>query len=142
MGTNLANTKVLLLGYTGYIGATLAKVLLEKNIQVVCPVRNKKPFKKNKNIVFVDMSQIESFLETSKVKPTTVISCIASRKGGVTDSWDVEYTLNKFFLNLCKRVGINRFILLSAICVQKPTLEFQKAKLAFETLLKLSLIHI
>ena len=141
MGTNLANTKVLLLGYTGYIGATLAKVLLEKNIQVVCPVRNKKPPKKNENIVFVDISQIESFLETSKVKPTTVISCIASRKGGVTDSWDVEYTLNKFFLNLCKRVGINRFILLSAICVQKPTLEFQKAKLAFETLLKNSTLE-
>ena len=141
MGTNLANTKVLLLGYTGYIGATLAKVLLEKNIQVVCPVRNKKPLKKNENIVFVDMSQIESFLETSKVKPTTVISCIASRKGGVTDSWDVEYTLNKFFLNLCKRTGINRFILLSAICVQKPTLEFQKAKLAFETLLKNSTLE-
>ena len=66
METNLGNTKVLLLGYTGYIGATLAKVLLEKNIQVVCPVRNKKPPKKNENIVFVDMSQIESFLETSK----------------------------------------------------------------------------
>ena len=141
MGTNLGNTKVLLLGYTGYIGATLAKVLLEKNIQVVCPVRNKKLPKKNNNIVFVDMSQIESFLETSKVKPTTVISCIASRKGGVTDSWDVEYALNKFFLNLCKRVGINRFILLSAICVQKPTLEFQKAKLAFENLLKNSTLE-
>ena len=141
MGTNLANTKVLLLGYTGYIGATLAKVLLEKNIQVVCPVRNKKPHKKKENIVFVEMSQIESFLKTSKVKPTTVVSCIASRKGGVTDSWDVEYTLNKFFLNLCKRVGINRFILLSAICVQKPTLEFQKAKLAFETLLKNSTLE-
>ena len=141
METNLANTKVLLLGYTGYIGATLAKVLLEKNIQVVCPVRNKKPHKKKENIVFVEMSQIESFLKTSKVKPTTVISCIASRKGGVTDSWDVEYTLNKFFLNLCKRVGINRFILLSAICVQKPTLEFQKAKLAFENLLKHSTLE-
>ncbi|MFL2797757.1 MAG: NAD(P)H-binding protein [Paracoccaceae bacterium] len=141
MGTNLASTKVLLLGYTGYIGATLAKVLLEKNIHVVCPVRNKKPHKKKENIVFVEMSQIESFLKTSKVKPTTVISCIASRKGGVTDSWDVEYTLNKFFLNLCKRVGINRFILLSAICVQKPTLEFQKAKLAFENQLKHSTLE-
>ena len=141
MGTNFANTKVLLLGYTGYIGATLAKVLLEKNIQVVCPVRNKKPHKKKENIVFVEMSQIESFLKTSNVKPTTVISCIASRKGGITDSWDVEYTLNKFFLNLCKRVGINRFILLSAICVQKPTLEFQKAKLAFENQLKHSTLE-
>jgi divinyl chlorophyllide a 8-vinyl-reductase len=141
METDLANTKVLLLGYTGYIGTTLAKVLLEKNIQVVCPVRNEKRVKKKENIVFVDMSRIKSFLETQTVKPTTVISCIASRKGGVTDSWDVEYTLNKFFLNLCKRVGINRFILLSAICVQKPTLEFQKAKLAFETLLKNSTLE-
>ena len=141
MEADLANTKVLLLGYTGYIGTTLANVLLEKNIQIVCPVRNERAFKKKENIVFVNMSQIESFIETSKVKPTTVISCIASRKGGITDSWDVEYTLNKFFLNLCKRVGINRFILLSAICVQKPTLEFQKAKLAFETLLKNSTLE-
>ncbi len=141
MEADLAKTKVLLLGYTGYIGTTLADVLLEKNIQIVCPVRNERALKKKENIVFVNMSQIESFIETSKVKPTTVISCIASRKGGVTDSWDVEYTLNKFFLNLCKRVGINRFILLSAICVQKPTLEFQKAKLAFETLLKNSTLE-
>ena len=141
MEADLANTKVLLLGYTGYIGTTLANVLLEKNIQIVCPVRNERALKKKENIVFVNMSQIESFIETSKVKPTTVISCIASRKGGVKDSWDVEYTLNKFFLNLCKRVGINRFILLSAICVQKPTLEFQKAKLAFETLLKNSTLE-
>ena len=141
MEADLAKTKVLLLGYTGYIGTTLADVLLEKNIQIVCPVRNERAIKKKENIVFVNMSQIESFIETSKVKPTTVISCIASRKGGVTDSWDVEYTLNKFFLNLCKRVGINRFILLSAICVQKPTLEFQKAKLAFETLLKNSTLE-
>ena len=141
MEADLANTRVLLLGYTGYIGTTLANVLLEKNIQVVCPVRNERPFKKQENIVFVNMSQIESFIESSKVKPTTVISCIASRKGGVTDSWDVDYTLNKFFLNLCKRVGINRFILLSAICVQKPTLEFQKAKLAFEALLKNSTLE-
>ena len=141
MEADLANTKVLLLGYIGYIGTTLANVLLEKNIQIVCPVRNERALKKKENIVFVNMSQIESFIETSKVKPTTVISCIASRKGGVTDSWDVEYTLNKFFLNLCKREGINRFILLSAICVQKPTLEFQKAKLAFETLLKNSTLE-
>ena len=48
MKADLANTKVLLLGYTGYIGTTLAKVLLEKNIQVVCPVRNEKPHKKEK----------------------------------------------------------------------------------------------
>ena len=94
MKTDSTYTKVLLLGYTGYIGATVAKVLLQKNIEVICPIRNKKPLKKIKNIIFVDMCQIESFLETSKEKPTTVISCIASRKGGTLDSWNVEYSLN------------------------------------------------
>ena len=136
MNVDLVNTKVLLLGYTGYIGTTLANVLLEKKVQIICPIRDKKNLEKKKNIVFVDISQIESFLETLSVKPTTIISCIASRKGGITDSWNVEYSLNKFFLDLSKRVGIKRFILLSAICVQKPTLEFQKAKLAFEHLLQ------
>ena len=136
MNVDLVNTKVLLLGYTGYIGTTLAKVLLEKKVQIICPIRNKKKFEKKKNIVFVDISQIESCLETLSVKPTTIISCIASRRGGITDSWNVEYSLNKFFLDLSKRVGIKRFILISAICVQKPNLEFQKAKLAFEHLLQ------
>ena len=136
MNVDLVNTKVLLLGYTGYVGTTLAKVLLEKKVQIICPIRNKKNLEKKKNIIFVDISQIESFIETLSVKPTTIISCIASRRGGITDSWNVEYSLNKFFLDLSIRVGIKRFILISAICVQKPNLEFQKAKLAFEHLLQ------
>ena len=136
MNVDLVNTKVLLLGYTGYVGTTLAKVLLEKKVQIICPIRNKKKHEKKKKIVVVDISQIERFLETLSVKPTTIISCIASRKGGISDSWNVEYSLNKFFLDLSKKVGIKRFILLSAICVQKPHLEFQKAKLAFEHLLQ------
>jgi len=134
--TDLSYTKVLLLGYTGYIGTMLAEVLLEKGIEVICPIRNKKNFEKKRNIVFVDISQIESFLKSLSIKPTTIISCIASRKGGIKDSWEVEYSLNKNFLDLSKREGIKRFILLSAICVQKPNLEFQKAKLAFEHLLQ------
>ena len=136
MKTDLSYTKVLLLGYTGYIGTMLAEVLLEKGIEVICPIRNKKNFEKKRNIVFVDISQIESFLKSLSIKPTTIISCIASRKGGIKDSWEVEYSLNKNFLDLSKREGIKRFILLSAICVQKPNLEFQKAKLAFERLLQ------
>ena len=136
MNVGLVNTKVLLLGYTGYIGTTLAKVLLEKKVQIICPIRNKKNLEKKKNIIFVDFCQIVSFFETFCVKPTTIISCIASRRGGISDSWNVEYSLNKFFLDISKKVGIKRFILLSAICVQKPHLEFQKAKLAFEYLLQ------
>ena len=74
MNVDLVDTKVLLLGYTGYIGTTLAKVLSEKKVQVICPIRNKNNIEKKKNIVFVDISQIESVLETLSVKPTTIIS--------------------------------------------------------------------
>jgi divinyl chlorophyllide a 8-vinyl-reductase len=35
-------------------------------------------------------------------------------------------------LKAAKAAGVTKFVLLSAICVQKPRLEFQKAKLAFE----------
>jgi divinyl chlorophyllide a 8-vinyl-reductase len=37
-----------------------------------------------------------------------------------------------------RKGGISHFILLSAICVQKPLLEFQKAKLKFESELQAS----
>ena len=76
MNMDLVNTKVLLLGYTGYIGTTLAKVLLEKKVQIICPIRNKKKLEKKKNIFFVDISEVESFLETLSLNPTTIISCI------------------------------------------------------------------
>ena len=64
-----------------------------------------------------------------------VISCIGSHTGGIKDSWDVEYKANKNLLALGKTLSIDQYILLSAICVQKPKLEFQRAKLAFEELL-------
>ena len=68
-------------------------------------------------------------------KIDAVISCIGSHSGGIKDSWDVEYNANKNLLDLGLHFSINQFILLSAICVQKPKLEFQHAKLSFENLL-------
>ena len=50
MNVDLVNTKVLLLGYTGYVGKTLAKVLLEKKVQIICPIRNKKNLQKQYQI--------------------------------------------------------------------------------------------
>ena len=41
-------------------------------------------------------------------------------------------------LNAAKESGVTQFVLLSAICVQKPLLAFQHAKLAFEASLKSS----
>ena len=41
-------------------------------------------------------------------------------------------------LEAAQRAGVTQFVLLSAICVQKPQLEFQRAKLAFEQALAAS----
>ena len=61
-----------------------------------------------------------------------VVSCLASRTGGIKDSWDVDYQATKNVLDVARRNGAKHFVLLSAICVQKPLLTFQSAKLKFE----------
>jgi divinyl chlorophyllide a 8-vinyl-reductase len=61
-----------------------------------------------------------------------VISCMASRTGTPRDAWRVDYQAHVFALEAAKTAGVRQFVLLSAICVQKPLLAFQHAKLAFE----------
>ncbi len=61
-----------------------------------------------------------------------VISCIASRSGAPKDAEAVDYGANARLLKAAQAAGAAHFILLSAICVQKPLLAFQHAKLKFE----------
>lgn len=61
-----------------------------------------------------------------------VISCIASRTGVPADAWAVDHRANLNLLEAAKAAEVGHFVLLSAICVQKPLLAFQHAKLAFE----------
>lgn len=63
------------------------------------------------------------------------LSCLATRTGAPADAWAIEHRANLAVLDALKAAKISRFVLLSAICVQKPTLEFQRAKLAFEAVL-------
>lgn len=67
-----------------------------------------------------------------------VISCIASRSGSPKDAQAVDYGANVALLEAALAAEARQFILLSAICVQKPRLAFQHAKLAFEALLMAS----
>lgn len=55
------------------------------------------------------------------------------------DSWDVDYQATLNSLQAARQSGASHFVLLSAICVQKPLLVFQKAKLKFEAALQVSL---
>ena len=64
-----------------------------------------------------------------------VISCMASRTGAPRDAWTVDYRAQLNALDAARRVGVGHFVLLSALCVQKPLLAFKHAKLAFEAAL-------
>ena len=64
-----------------------------------------------------------------------LISCMASRSGVPSDAWHVDYHAHRDALHAAQQSGIAHFVLLSALCVQKPLLAFQQAKRAFELLL-------
>jgi divinyl chlorophyllide a 8-vinyl-reductase len=61
-----------------------------------------------------------------------VVSCMASRTGAPRDAWAIDHQAHVHVLNAARSAGVTQFVLLSAICVQKPLLAFQHAKLAFE----------
>lgn len=62
----------------------------------------------------------------------TLVSCLASRTGAPKDAWAIDYRAHIDALIAAKEAGVSHVVLLSAICVQKPLLAFQHAKLAFE----------
>lgn len=65
-------------------------------------------------------------------KITALVSCLASRSGTSKDAWAIDHDANLVLLQAAQQADLDQFVLLSAICVQKPRLAFQEAKLAFE----------
>ena len=61
-----------------------------------------------------------------------LVSCMASRTGAPKDAWAVDYQAHVNALLAAQDARVEHFVLLSAMCVQKPLLAFQQAKLAFE----------
>jgi divinyl chlorophyllide a 8-vinyl-reductase len=83
---------------------------------------------------FGDVQSIES-VHNEGIKGEqfdAIVSCMASRTGVPRDAWAVDYKAHSQMLKVAQQAGIAQFVLLSAICVQKPLLAFQQAKLAFE----------
>jgi divinyl chlorophyllide a 8-vinyl-reductase len=89
---------------------------------------------------FVDVSRPESVLADGfrGERFDAIISCMASRTGAPKDAWAIDHRAHLNLLAAARETGVAHFIQLSAICVQKPRLEFQHAKLAFEATLMLS----
>lgn len=64
-----------------------------------------------------------------------LVSCLASRTGAPRDAWAIDHQAHVHALEAARTAGVSHVVLLSAICVQKPLLAFQRAKLAFEKVL-------
>ncbi|XP_015873099.3 divinyl chlorophyllide a 8-vinyl-reductase, chloroplastic [Ziziphus jujuba] len=138
---------VLVVGSTGYIGKFVVKELVDRGFNVIGVAREKSGIRgqnskeetlnqlKGANVCFSDVTNLDALdksLRNLKVPIDVVVSCLASRTGGVKDSWKIDYEATKNSLVAGKNNGASHFVLLSAICVQKPLLEFQRAKLKFE----------
>ena len=130
---------VLLVGSSGYIGKKVKEHLASEGYHVICLIRQiiNKSHRSNPKITYfkADICKNEDINELAKILPNIdyVISCIASKTGGIKDSWAVDFEGNNNLLNFALEKKVSLFILLSAICVQKPKLAFQRAKLAFES---------
>lgn len=126
---------ILLLGGTGTIGRATALALVSRGHRVTVIVRPGSDAKLPKECDIwqgnvADSKLLDQVFQTSKVD--AVISCLASRTGAPADAWAVDHAANSAVLRAALVNRVDRFVLLSAICVQKPQLEFQRAKLAFE----------
>jgi divinyl chlorophyllide a 8-vinyl-reductase len=69
---------------------------------------------------------------------SAVISCLASRTGAPAEARAIDRDVHLQLLAAAQAVGVHTFVLLSAICVQKPRLAFQHAKLEVEAALQAS----
>ena len=126
--------RVLLLGATGSIGRAVAQKLTAAGHEVITLGRadaNAAPGVTTRTCDFADPASVR---EQGFGGPQigAVISCMASRTGAPADAWAVDYQAHLNVLRAAQRAGTGQLILLSAICVQKPKLAFQQAKLTFE----------
>jgi len=133
-------TKIFVAGSTGYIGKNVVKNALDNGFDVVTAKRHSdnKPGQLNKKLKVIKISNNDNNWIADLEKVDVIISCLASRTGEPKDAHLVDYKLNCLLLEKAKALKCSQFILLSAICVQKPRLAFQFEKLAFEEKLKKS----
>jgi divinyl chlorophyllide a 8-vinyl-reductase len=138
--------RVLLLGATGTIGRATARALVRRGHEVVCFVRPRagvqgrlSPEDTARLLPGVELRFGEvrdrRSLATDALRGErfdALVSCLASRTGEPRDAWAIDHQAHLQALAVAQETGVGHMVLLSAICVQKPLLAFQQAKLAFE----------
>ena len=138
-----------MLGATGTIGRATVRALVRRGHEVVCFVRPRAGvggrltaeastrLLAGSTVRFGDVRDPASLLRDGfqHERFDALVSCLASRSGAPRDAWAIDHQANVQALAAANQAGVSHTVLLSAICVQKPLLAFQHAKLAFEKVL-------
>jgi divinyl chlorophyllide a 8-vinyl-reductase len=138
--------RVFVLGATGTIGQATVHALVQRGHEVVCFVRPRAGV--HGRLVAADSARLLAGAElrlgdvadaVSLARDgfrgerfDALVSCLASRTGVPEDAWAIDHRAHLTALAAARSAGVGHVVLLSAICVQKPLLAFQQAKLAFE----------
>ena len=128
----------MLLGATGTIGRATAAALVAQGYDVVCFVRagssENKGLPEAASVRVGDVTDPASLARDAFCGEhfDVLVSCLASRTGAPHDAWAIDHAAHVTALAAAQAAGVTQMVLLSAICVQKPLLAFQHAKLAFE----------
>ena len=133
------NHRILVLGASGTIGRAVVSALVARGHAVTALVRAAGGGSVPPGAtVRVGAVTDPIDLAAAVAGHDTVVSCLASRTGVGADAWAIDHDANNAALVAAQAAGVVHFVLLSAICVQKPRLAFQHAKLAFEAALRAS----
>jgi divinyl chlorophyllide a 8-vinyl-reductase len=138
-----------MLGATGTIGRATVRALVRRGHEVVCFVRPRAGvggslaaddsvrLLAGASVRFGDVSDPASLARDGFQGEhfDALVSCLASRTGAPKDAWAIDHQAHLNALAAAQQAGVTQVVLLSAICVQKPLLAFQRAKLAFEKVL-------
>jgi divinyl chlorophyllide a 8-vinyl-reductase len=138
--------RVFVLGATGTIGRATVRALVRHGNEVVCLVRpqagpqGKLDTQATARLLAGAELRMGQVLDPASLardgfrgeRFDALVSCLASRTGGTRDAWAVDCGAHMHALAEAQRAGVGHVVLLSAICVQKPLLAFQHAKLTFE----------
>jgi divinyl chlorophyllide a 8-vinyl-reductase len=135
--------RVLLLGASGTAGRATARAVIGAGHDLTCVLRPgtippdelagatlRFALVEDAGSLHVDGFGVDKF--------DALISCLASRTGMSRDAWAIDHAAHSAALRLAEEAGVKHMVLMSAICVQKPRLAFQQAKLAFEAELQAS----
>ena len=132
--------RVAVLGATGTVGRATVRALRERGHSAVPFVRHGTPGGEvDPHSITCDVTDPSSLRaafgldgEASIDRFDAVVSALASRSGAPSDAWAIDHRAHSAALAAASEAGVRHFVLVSAICVQRPRLAFQHAKLAFE----------